>query len=206
MEQTTRTLAVLAVAVLVLAPVVNGVLEEAAATADRIFLKEADWEREPPEDPPEGEPPEDLDRSDVDGNLTGPGGRPTCQIEERWGPRWTHEPVAANPSAAMQNRSSDPTRRVFEIAEDDVAFGVLLNVTDLRGSFSASIYPEGQEGNPEFSFQKMGAFEEDVQNTSTTRRPTLTTGTWVAELNYPGAQYDSMRFWIRIASCAGASQ
>lgn len=206
MDQTSRAVAVLAVSALLLAPLVNGVLEEAAATADRVFLKETDWNADPPEDPPQQEPPEEINQTE--GNLTGPSGAsPNCSITERWGPRWVHRSMSEDPQAGASNRSTDPIRKTFEITENDVAFGGLLNVTDLRGVFSMYVYPEGQDRESGWHYEKRSnPFEADVEKTHTTRRPDLSTGTWVAELNYRSANYDSLQFLIRIASCAEASQ
>lgn len=206
MEKTTRALAVLAASVLVLAPIVNGVLQEAAATADRVFLKETDWTREPPEDPPEGEPPEDLNRSDLEGNLTGPGGaRPSCTIREQVGAFWRHE-QRGNGTAAVSNRSTDPTQQSFEIGDRDIGIGVRLLAENVTGSFSAYVYQEGQQENPVFAVEKQSnPLPETIQERSTTRRPELANGTWIAELNYQGASYERLQFVVVIAHCVEAS-
>lgn len=207
MEDTSRAFAVLAAVVLVLAPVTNGVLEEAAKTAERVFLDPADWNQDPPEDPPNATPPEDLPENNQTFNGSA-GASPSCEVQTEPVAGWRHEPVDEQPSSGTSNRSTDPQSQVFAINESHIGLGVALQIENLRGDLSASIYPQGDDSSQRFSYES-DAFTsqnaEDVNRTSTIPREDLENGEWVAELNYRSAHYDELTFAVVRASCAGVS-
>lgn len=205
MDQTTRALAVLAAATLILAPLVNGVLEEAAATADRIFLKDTDWTGDPPEDPPDQPPPEDLERNDLEGNISGAGGA-SCTPERRLVAGWQHDAYTDDPVTAVDNRTGQPSPQTFEVTEDDIGLGIAFTALNVTGQLSASVYQEGQgDENAPWSEDKQSPLEEDLHSSSEITPPELTSGEWVAELNHETATYDKLRFLVFAFSCQEAS-
>lgn len=206
MDQTTRALAVLAAATLILAPLVNGVLEEAAATADRIFLKDTDWTGDPPEDPPDQPPPEDLDANQQEGNLTGQAGGASCTPERRLVAAWQHDAYTKDPLTAAQNRTSQPSPQTFEVSEDDIGLGIAFDALNVSGTLSASVHQDDQDtDNAPWSVDKQQPLEEDIHNPGKITPPTLSAGTWVAELQHEGAHYDELTFLVFAFSCQEAS-
>lgn len=206
MDQTTRALAVLGIATLMVAPLVNGVLADAAQTADRLFLKDADWQGDPPlPEDYRGDPPEDPPDGDEDRNLTGPaGGQPTCQIEEeRTEAIWYHPSVQNDTGEALTSRASFENQREFTVEDRHIGLGVRLEVTDLRGPFSAQVYEKDNPDHVVFEIDNPAAFGDDISKDSTETRPELTTGTYVAEMSTEGASYDELTFASILATCAG---
>lgn len=202
MDQTTRALAVLAAAVVLLAPLVNGVLEEAAATADRVFLKDTDWNGDPPEDPPDQPPPEDLNRSDLDRNMTGPGGgQPNCEVERRLVAGWNHESYEEDPLTAAGNRSQLDSPQAFEVNDTDIGMGVAFTAENVSGTLEASVYQDGQSENPVFEVDKQQPLEEDLNDDGEYTPPQLKPGTWYASLDNEGAHYDTLQFVVFLFSC-----
>lgn len=205
MEQTSRAFAVLAAVALVLAPVTNGVLQEAAKTAERVFLDPADYDRQPPRDPPNATPPEDI----PEGNRTfngSTGARPSCEVQTEPVAGWHHEPVGQEPSSGASNRTMDPVQQTFEVNDTHLGLGIVLQVENLQGDLSASVHPEG-DSERGFSYQHPALSSqqpEDVNQTSTISGSQLVDGTWVAELQYRSANYDELTFGVVRASCAGA--
>lgn len=199
MEETSRAFAVLAALVLALAPVTNGVLDEAAQTADRVIFEPADWNREPPEDPPNATPPEDLPEGNE--TLEGPGPRPSCQVETEPVAAWNHE---SDPSqgSTPPNRTTDNTTWDFPVGENHIGLGVALRITNLTGQLTARL--ESPEGEEEFSYSHPAlSGQQDVNRTSTVPYEDLEEGRWTAELSYQTATYDRLTYVIVRASCAG---
>lgn len=209
MDQTTRALAVLAAATLILAPLVNGILSDAAATADRLFLQNADWEADPPlPEEYEGEPPEDPPEGEMERNGTQAQGRaPTCQIqEEPTEAVWHHANVTEQDQAqqAVASRVVDPQTKTFTVTDDHIGLGVELRIEELYGSVTARVYPEGAPDQAVFEYERSNALGDDPVKRSTETRPELTSGTWVAELDYHQASYSNLTFGVVLASCQGA--
>lgn len=206
MDQTTRALAVLGIATLMVAPLVNGVLADAAQTADRLFLKDADWDGDPPlPEDYQGDPPEDLPEGDEQRNLTGPAGaRPTCQIqEEPTEAIWHHPSVQNDTGNAVAQRASFSNEREFTVEDRHIGLGVRLEITDLRGRFSAQVYEKDNPDHVVFEIDKPAAFGDDVSQDSTETRPELTSGTYVAQMSAEGATYGELTFASILATCAG---
>lgn len=207
MAETTRAFAVLAALVLALAPVTNGVLERAAQTAERVILEPADWNREPPENPPNATPPEDP--PDTNRSFNGSAGpSPSCQVATEPVAAWNHTPPGADPPASTQNRTLDGTTQDFEVNDTLIGLGVTLRIRNLTGELSASVAPQGDSGEAPFSYDRevlSSQQGENVFRNSTIPRSQLVNGTWVAELNHRQANYDRLVFGVVRASCAGAS-
>lgn len=206
MEQTSRAFAVLAAVVLVLAPVTNGVLEEAAQTAERVFLDPADYDRKPPQNPPNATPPENLPEGNRSFNGSA-GARPSCEVRTEPAVGWRHEPVDQNPQSGTTNRTVSDNQKSFEVNDTHIGVGIVLRVENLRGELSASVHPQGDTGRG-FSYQHPALSSqqaEDVNETSTIPRSDLVNGEWVAELDYRRANYDELTFGVVQATCAGAS-
>lgn len=205
MDRTTRALAVLGVATLMVAPLVNGVLADAARTADRLFLKDADWQGDPPlPEDYQGDPPEDLPEGDDQRNVTAPGGRPPCQIqEEPTDAIWHHPSLQNETGPAITSRASFETQREFDVEDRHIGLGVRIEVTDLRGQLSARVYEKANPDHVVFEIDKPAAFGDDVADDSTETRPNLVSGTYVAELEVQGATYDELTFASILASCSG---
>lgn len=207
MDDTTRAMAVLAAATLILAPLVNGVLEEAAATADRIFLKDSDWTGDPPEnppdvDPPDKEPPEDLNQSDLDGNYTGPGGGASCNLERRLAAGWQHRTYQEDPTTAVQERRLNQATQPIDVREDDVGMGIAFQSNNTTGALNASVYPEGQQENPPWYVDHpTTGFRDKLSEDGKITRPDLTTGRWIARLDVSQAEYDDLTFVVFLFSC-----
>lgn len=201
MEETTRAFALLAALTLALAPVTNGVLQEAAETADRAILEPADWQGEPPEDPPEGEPPEDLPEGNQ--SYEGPGPAPTCPVATEPVAVWNH---TSDPDEQAQppNRTRDLTRttQTFEVNGTHLGIGVALQIANLTGELSATL--EDPDGTQQFGYEHPAwtSQQEPVNETSTIPREELTEGEWTAELSYETANYDRLSFVVVTASCA----
>lgn len=198
MEETSRAFAVLAALVLALAPVTNGVLEKAARTADRVIFEPADWNRDPPEDPPNATPPEDL----PEGNETfeGPaGGQPSCPVDTEPVAAWNHEAEPSTPP----NRTTDNTTWDFEVTEEHIGLGVVLRITNLTGELTARL--ESPEGNEEFSYSHAAlSGQQDVNRTSTIPYEDLEEGRWTAELTHTTATYESLQYVVVRAFCQEA--
>lgn len=208
MEDTHRALVILTASVLLLAPLTNGILDAAAQTADRLFLRDAELEIEPPFAPPDAEPPEDLepnegeDEFEGEGEGPGPGGVPPCELTPQPVAQWYHPPVN-DLGPAVGNRVNDPTTVTFEIEEHHVGLGLRINVTNVYGPISAYVYPEGDRDSAVWFVDRPPQVGDDVVDDSATPRSQLTVGTWVAELNYRSATYDSLVFDVFLAACAG---
>lgn len=202
MEETTRAFAVLAALTLALAPVTNGVLEEAARTADRVILDPADWDAEPPEDPPD-DPPEDPPE-DLEGNesFEAPAGaQPTCPVETEPVAGWYH-PADDEERQTPPNRTTDPREQGFEVTDEHLGVGVALDIANLTGELSASL--QNPDGDEMFSYEHPAwtSQQDDVNRTSTIPREELDTGTWTVDLTHRTATYDELRYVIVTASCA----
>lgn len=207
MQQSTRAFAVLAALVLVLAPVTNGVLQEAAETAERVFLEPADWDREPPEDPPNATPPEDLPEGNRSFNGSA-GPRPSCEVTTEPATGWEHRDPSEDPIMGAQNRSRLDTTRSFEVNDTLIGLGVALRIENLTGPLSASVYPDGEADDAPFSYERAAEPSQqrnDVNETSTIPRGELVNRTWYAELDHTRANYDELQFVVVKASCAGAA-
>lgn len=199
MDRTTRALAVVAAAAVLLVPVVNGVLEEAVATADRVVLDEADWDREPPEDPPDAEPPEDAE-----GNVSAGGGS-TCPLTRELVAGWNHDKPDQDPLTAAENRSQDPTTQSFEVTNRTRALGIALEVTNMTGEIAASVYAEGGEDEAPFQVQQRHDLPANVTEGSTISPPALEPGTWTAELQHQRNHHDELTFVVIAFTCEGAA-
>jgi hypothetical protein len=194
LDATTRALAVLATVLLVLAPMVNGVLAEAAKTADRLFLRNVDYQGEAPDDlegdppegePPEGEPPDEPPPGEREGEGPGGGGG-SCTVETEPVAVWNHEDPGdpQQPGQGLFPRASDPEEQTFEITEEHIGLGAFYNYTNLRGSLSGQVYEADDPENVVFSFDhpnKLGASDAD---SGSVPRESLTVGTWVAQLDF----------------------
>lgn len=206
MEETTRAIVILAAAALVLAPVMNGVLEEAAATADRLFLKDADWDGEPPDelpdDPPEGEPPEGEgpppeDLPDGEGEI--PPGAAGCEIQTETVAEWNHTNPRDDPGDAISSRANDAFRasESFEIEDHHVGIGLHFAAENLSGRFSAEL--TDPDGNEPWTQSHNSPSSKDYDVPYTERGPQ--TGTWTASIDATGATYDSLTLTVVRAFC-----
>lgn len=211
MDATTRALAVLATVLLVLAPMVNGVLSEAAETADRLFLRDVDYEGEVPDDldgeppegePPEGDPPEDLPPDEREGPGQGPGGG-ACTVETETVAGWNHTDPSQDPGGAIASRVGDVNReqQTFEITEDHIGLLAVINYTNLRGSLSGQIYDADDPETVAFSFDHPNNLGESYADSGATPRERLTVGTWIAELEFRQAAYDTLEFVVVLGHC-----
>lgn len=205
MEETSRAFAVLAALVLALAPVTNGVLEKAARTADRVIFEPADWEGQPPEDPPNVTPPEDVPEGNE--SFEGPqGAQPSCEIETEPAAAWNH-PADPEDRATPPNRTRDAATRTsetFEVNDTHLGLGVALQITNLTGELSASL--ESPEGVEEFSYDHpaFSGQQDQVNQTTTISGDGLVTGEWTAEVSFQTANYDRLTYVVVTASCAEA--
>ncbi|MDX1610843.1 MAG: hypothetical protein R3185_00650 [Candidatus Thermoplasmatota archaeon] len=215
MDQTTRALTVLATITLLAAPLVNGILAEAATTADRLFLRDADWEGDPPlpedweGDPPEGDPPEGEPPDELPEGGEGPAPQPNCTVEGERPPAaaWSHQDPSEGAGSALISRVAAPQEQRFDVEDRHLGMGIRLNVTDLRGALRASVYPEGSPDEPVFEYRTQNRLGDDVETRSThTRNGELTTGTWVARLETTGASYAQLQFIVVLASCQASQE
>ncbi|PSG97916.1 hypothetical protein BRD56_03005 [Thermoplasmatales archaeon SW_10_69_26] len=198
MEDTTRVFAVLAALTLALAPVTNGVLEKAAQTADRVILEPADWDREPPEDPPNATPPEDLPEGNR--SFEGAGARPQCEVETEPAAVWNHPDDPSSP-----NRTVDGTQATVTVNDTHIGIGVALEIENLDGRLEASLQHENGTESFSYEHEALSGRQAEVNRTSTVSGDDLETGEWTAELTHRTANYDRLTYVIVLASCAGGS-
>jgi hypothetical protein len=200
MEETTQAFAVLAALTLAVAPVTNGVLERAAETADRVLLEPADWQGDPPEDPPNGTPPEDLPEGNRSYEVP-QGARPSCSVDTEPRAGWNH---TSDPEkqATPPNRTRDFPQQTVTVNETHIGVGVALRVENLTGALSASLVdPDGTE---RFSYEHpaWSSQQTTVNQTSTIPREELVEGEWTAELSFRTANYDRLSYVIVTATCS----
>lgn len=204
MEETTRAFAVLAALTLALAPVTNGVLQKAAETADRAIIEPADWQGDPPEDPPNGTPPEDLPENNR--SFEGPqGAQPSCPVETTPQAVWNHtsDPSEQN---TPPNRVQDFPEKTVDVNGSHLGVGVALRIENLAGELDASLTdPNGTE---QFSYEHPAwtSQQQDVNKTATISGEELAEGEWTAELSFHTASYDRLSYVIVTASCAEESR
>lgn len=201
MEETARAFAVLAALALAVAPVTNGLLEEAAKTADRVIFEPADWDREPPEDLPNETPPEDLPETNESMELPA-GAPPSCEVETEPVAGW-HHPADLDQRATPPNRTIDPTTQTFEVNGSHIGLGVALRITNLNGDLAAILQPEDGPEAFSYSHAPLSGQQDTVNRTSTVPYDELEEGTWTAELSHRMATYDELTYVVVRASCAG---
>lgn len=202
MDQTTRALVVVAASALLLAPVVNGVLQEAVATADRVVLEDADWEPDPPEDPPDDppeDPPDQEPPEELEGNATA-GAQPSCEIEEEIVALWNHEDPQEDPVAGSSNRTQTPSPQDFEVTNRTLALGIGIEITNMTGRVSASVGSQSSD-DPAYSNQWQHTSESDGSDEATISREQLEEGTWEASLTHEGSVHDELTFVVLEFSC-----
>jgi hypothetical protein len=206
MEDSTKVFAVLAAVVLALAPVTNGVVREAAKTAERVFLEPADWT--PPEDPPEP-PPEDVPENLSDQNRTinaSGAAAPSCNLTYPVAQGFQHQPIDEQP-----DRGAETQQKTFEVNGTHLGVRVGLLVTNMTGSLDARVYhEEAGDENAWFSESTGNELQEtEVKNSGAIQRPTLETGTYVMQINHREITYDELTFVTQYVMCeraAGGSQ
>lgn len=205
MEDTSRAFAVLAALVLALAPVTNGVLEKAANTAERVIFEPADWDREPPQDPPDVEPPEDLPEGNESFNGSMEGASPSCEVQTEPVALWDHTSDVEE-QQMPPNRTTDGTTVSFEVNETHIGLGVALRIVNLTGELSASVHPAGDPDEDRFSYSHsaLSGQQDPVNKSATISREELEEGEWEAQLSFQTANYDRLMFVVVRASCAGA--
>lgn len=203
-DATIRSAVVLGAAALLVVPLVNALVLDARQTADRQI-------RDPPEDPPPVEAtPEDRRNSSrqIPRSRGGAaGGNCTPVPEENPAVRWRHPSPAEEPGAAAQTRAQSADTKRFEISKLHPAARVQLNVSDLTGSLTARVYPDGESEDAPFTVTISNRVTVDVARGKTlTRAGALSTGTWTASLETDGATYDELAFTVVRAICQeGAS-
>ncbi len=220
MEDTTRALTVLAISALLLAPVMNGVLADAAKTADRLFLKDADWQGDPPDELPddfegeppegeyEGEPPDDLP-DDLEGE--GQNAPPPCNFEITELVSVYHENPNEDPSSAFSGRANDAFdgTRPFTVEDHHLAVRAQATVVNLTGTISLSVYPENDTDRPLIREENTGSWTtsdtyEFGDNRS--RMQGLESGDWMAAFDMKQATYDEFTLTVTVAYCQGADE
>lgn len=203
MDATTRSALVLAAAALLVVPLVNALVLEAQDTTDRQV-------RDPPEDPPDVQMQPDnrtnTSRELPDRAPASGGGNCTAVPEDAPAVRWRHPSPSDQPGAATQARAESPETQRFEVSELNPAVRVQLNVTDLSGSLTAEVYPDGAQDDAPFTVQIQNVLLEDVARGQTlTRADALSSGTWTATLEVDGATYDELSFTVVRAICQEAA-
>jgi hypothetical protein len=172
------------------------VLEEAVATADRVVFDDADWNRDPPEDPPddaEGEPPEDLEGQ-------GGGAQGSCPLEREVVALWDHANPSEDPAGAAEDRSVSPTSQSFEVDNRTRALGYALEAANMTGQLSASIHPQEDPTSAPFETEKRRTTPGNVSEEGTIPSSELSEGPWTAELDR-AANYDELTFVVIAFSC-----
>lgn len=199
MNRTTRAIAVLAGAIVLLAPVVTTVLEETLASADRAPFQETDWRM----DPPDQDPPEDLPEGDEESPFEeeGPGPTPGCEIEREIVAFWHHPRHEEDPQAAMQNRTLGPTAQPFPVTEATRGLGIALEASNATGTLEASVHPEGRQDEAPFYEQRSNMMMEPVEATSTITPPELAPGTWEATLDHQASNHEELTFVVVAFNC-----
>ncbi len=199
MNPTTRVITVLAGAIVLVAPVVNTVLDETLASADRSPFQETDWRV----DPPDGDPPDDPPEGDEDNPLEEEReGGPTsqCEIEEHLVAGWHHPSPEEDPAQAVQNRTASSTQ-TFTVTEDTMGLGIHLEATNVTGALEASVYPQGDRSQAPFYEQRSNMILENMEATSTVSQDDLTLGTWEALLNHWESNHEELTFIVVAFTC-----
>lgn len=200
MNRTTRVIALLAGAIVLLAPVVNTVLDETLASADRAPFQDTDWRV----DPPDRDPPDDVPEGDEEGPIedeAGPGPTPDCAIEEEVVAAWHHPSPSEQPEQAVQNRSSLPSTQPFTVTEETMGLGIALEATNATGTLEASVHPEDQQEEAPFYERRSNMVLEDVDATSTVPRDDLSPGTWEATLDHQASNHEELLFIVVAFNC-----
>ncbi len=205
MQETTRALGILALAVLLVAPVANTVLDEALAAADRLPFRDADWDiqppdQDPPEDPPEGE-------GDQDGDADAPTqGGASCPLQRDIVALFNHPPVDEDPldaTAARSDSTGTPAQRTFEVTNRTRGLGIAFEVDNATGTLEALVHADGQEDTPAFSVDKSNPAPDSLNVTGTVTPPELEPGPWIAQLSHE-SHHDELVFFVVAFSCQEA--
>jgi hypothetical protein len=200
MERSTKAFAVLAAVALALAPATNGVVREAAKTAERVFLETADYE--PPEDPPE-DPPQPPPNASGNRSIEAAGQRPSCNL--------TSVPAAGFSLGSLTedpDRNAESNTRAFDVNASVLAVRVGLVVENLTGELDARVYHE-DEGRDNAWFQQTNRSltgDLTVEESSCLSRPDLHNGTHEMQINHQEIDYDRLDFVAFHVVCEGSQQ
>jgi hypothetical protein len=193
-----KVIAALAIAIIATPPVVNGILAKALEQADTDWLKDVDFQGDPPQPdhlPDNLPPPGDRD---MQGNFDGRGGRPPpCTPAQRDPPEREQLPPPIN-----LDRSRGSLRLVTEPGDIGVGFVIVAN--SVTGTPVFQLF-EGQQTRWEHGEQHVN---EDVQLPDPrTGYPTVSGVRW--ELTWDlssGVAHQSIGLQLFAVHCAEASR